>query len=242
MSRTLFACALLAFSGLAFAMPVQLELVYSDMSYSNAVRVGSGPGEHQIFDDSTRGIVGNVDLDVPVTNSAGGFGSAYTGIFQDVSTVGSDRFFAANFDANLAAIARLSGPVDSTAFAIAETRFQTFGMQFEVFEPVLYTGSFGVFANEFSPFEGDYFGPFFASGSILQPGMYAFTITPYLHDSSLWIFNEVTMPGQLLAGTASANYGFNFASVVPLPATLPLFALALAAMIWSRRRARARAH
>lgn len=239
MSRAWCASALLMVSGIAAAVPVQLDLVYSDMYHGNAVIVGSGPGEQDIGDAYTRGILRNVDYDLILSNAGGGSGRAYTSFFQEINTSGSDDHFSATFDARLIATAGLTGPVDELSYALAEVGFNGFGMQFEVFEPVLYTGSFGVFADSFSPFE-DYLGPIFESGSVLQPGTYAFTIAPYLRDSSLWLYNRVTTPGEVLTGTASANYAFGFASVIPTPATLSLLAFALGCMFFGRRFARAR--
>lgn len=240
MSRSLFAAALLMFSGIAAAVPVQIDFVYSDMFYTNAVRVGSAPGEVNIRDDYTLGIMRDVNENLVLNNASGGSGSAYTGIFQQFNTSGDDQNLSANFSADLTATAQLTGPMTSPNYAVAETRFQTFGMQFQVLEPVLYTGSFGVFGEAFTPFESFYFGPYFESGSILQPGTYAFTVSPFLRDPSLWIYNEVTTAGDALSRTASANYGFSF-SAIPTPATLPLVALALGFVIFGRYRARARA-
>ncbi len=237
MSRSLLASALLMCSGVAAAVPVQLDLVYSDLLYTNAVRAGSGPGEHLIGDAYTQGIVRDIDYGLIVPNASGGFGRAYTGIFQQVDAAGDDRRFDVSFTADLMAVAHLSGPVDADAYAFAETRFRTFGMQFEVLEPVLYTGTFGVFAQAWLPFENYYTSTFFDSGSILQPGTYAFTISPYLRDPSLWLRNEATTSGETVATAASANYGFAFATI-PAPATLPLLALALGCVFVARYRAR----
>lgn len=240
MSRSLFVSALLMVSGVAAAVPVQVDFVYSDMFYTNAVSVGSAPGETSIRDEYTLGIMQNVDYNVAVNNASGGSGSAFAGIVQELNTAGDDRNFSANFSADLTAIAQLTGAMESPVYAVAETRFHRFGMQFEVFEPVLFTGSFGVFGEAFIPFEGFYSGAFFASGSVLQPGTYAFTISPYLRDPSLWLYNQATASGDVVSGTASASYGFSF-SAIPAPATLPLVALALGFVIFGRYRARARA-
>lgn len=222
----LAAALTIAVSSTAAAVPVNLTSVYWEWKVDNAVATQLAD-DLQIGDAYLRHSPADVDV---AYNANGAAGSSLSRVTASMRTgaVTSDEQFSFSALADIGVFAEVgAGATDGIAYSGG--RLDRFIVSFEVLEPVLYTGSFGLAQGP-----ADYFpsAATFASGSILQPGLY-FTTCVQLLD----LFASATA-GQSFALNQAGRYDYDFVRV-PEPPAVALMLLGLVAVAL-RKRSRAR--
>ena len=143
---------------------------------------------------------------------------------------GTDETFFYQFDVHVHALASVDAsiPEGNLTLAKAEIGIWLMGVQFEVTEPVLFTGTGPLYGPEVHMFDTS--ASTVSSGTYLQPGRYSSFYFRALEAEAAWV-----QPGQTVSISNVFSNTFHFASV-PTPATLPLLGFSILAIACRRRR------
>lgn len=207
-----FAATLVGVSATAAATPVNMTSVYWEWKVDNAV-ASQISEDLQIGDAYIRGNRETYDSTYHVSGAAGDSTSRVQAHMQTAS-IESDDHFAFIASADISVFAQLSANA-TEGMAYAGGSLDRFILEFEVFEPVLFTGTFALSAGPASYYPST---PDFSSGSILQPGLY--------FNTSLRLLDLVASAaaGQTFDLSQSGRYEYDFVRVPEPPAVALLLA------------------
>ena len=218
----------LAASSAAQAVPVNLTSMYWEWKVDNVVATQPG-ADLQIGDAYIRGNREAYDLTYEAHGSAGSSTSGVQTRMQTGTTT-SDEQLSFTALADVAVFAGVGANV-ANGMAYSGARLDRFILTFEVLEPVLYTGTLGLSQGAVSYFPVE---PTFASGSILEPGLY--------FNSSMRLLDLVTsaVAGQSFFLNDSGKYDYDFVRVPEPPVVALLLIGLLGVALRKRSLARAR--
>lgn len=213
-----------AVSSTAAAAPVNLTSVYWEWKVDNAV--ATQPSDDlQIGDAYIRDNRESYDLTYQASGASGSSISRTTASMH-TDTLMSDKQLSFSALADIEVFAGVGADV-TNGMAYSGMRLDRFIVSFEVLEPVLFTGSFGLTAGDASYFPAD---ATIASGSILQPGLY-FTSCVRLLDAV-----ASAVAGQSFVLNDSGRYAYDFVRV-PEPPAVALLLVGLVGVALRKRSA-----
>lgn len=211
-----------AVSSTAAAVPVTLTSAYWEWKVDNVVATHPS-NDLEIGDAYLRNSPSDVDLTFDANGASGSSVSRVTASMRTSAAMSEDQFsFSALAD--IGVFAEVGDDV-TNGMARSGARLDRLIVSFEVLEPVLYTGSFGLASGR-----ADYFPSVatFGSGSILQPGLY-FTTCVRLLD-----LVAAATAGESFQFNESGRYDYDFVRV-PEPPAVALLLIGIAGIALRKR-------
>lgn len=224
--KLILATALALFAAAnASATPVSLTSIYWEWKVDHAV--ATNPADDlQIGDAYIRGTRTLYDLTYTADSTTGSSTSRVRAEMQ-TNTASDDDSFSLSTLVDLQIFGGIDADV-TNGLALAGVRLDRMIVGFEVFEPVIYTGTLALSLGNADYFPGD---GAFTTGALLEPGRY-FNTSLRLLDIS-----RSAAVGETFALNRSGGFDYDFVRV-PAPPAIALMLLGLVPLALRKRRAR----